>query len=174
VAVLRIVFGIMWGVDASLKWRAGFLHGGFTDEVSGAAEGQPGWLLPWFHFWVRVLATHPLFFAYLTAIAETAIAVVLLIGFARRLGYLGAIVFSLAVWAIPEGFGGPYSAKAVPTDIGTGIIYAVVFAALYGLETLAGGASWSVDTALERRIPWWHTVAQPGDPVGGRTEAPAR
>jgi len=173
VAVLRIVFGIMWGVDASLKWRAGFLHGGFTDEVSGAAEGQPGWLLPWFHLWVRVLATHPLFFAYLTAIAETAIAAVLLIGFARRVGYLAAIVFSLAVWAIPEGFGGPYSAKAVPTDIGTGIIYAVVFAALYGLETLASPSSWSVDSALERRIPWWHMVAEPGDPVGGRTEAPA-
>ncbi len=75
--------------------------------------------------------------------------------------------------AIPEGFGGPYSAKAVPTDIGTGIIYAVVVAALYGLETLADRASWSVDSALERRIPWWHTVAEPGDPVGGRTEAPA-
>jgi len=98
---------------------------------------------------------------------------VLLIGFARRLGYIGAIVFSLAVWAIPEGFGGPYSAKAVPTDVGTGIIYAVVFAALYGLETLAGPASWSVDTALEQRIPWWHTVAEPGDPAARRAEGPA-
>jgi hypothetical protein len=81
-------------------------------------------------------------------------------------------VFSLAVWAIPEGFGRAVLGKGVPTDIGTGIIYAVVFAALYGLETLAGRASWNVDTALERRIPWWHTIAQPGDPVGGRTEAP--
>jgi len=53
--------------------------------------------------------------------------------------------------AIPEGFGGPYTAGA--TDIGTGIIYAVVFAALYGLETAVSPSAWTVDGWLEGRFP---------------------
>jgi nitrite reductase (NO-forming) len=175
VAVLRIAFGLMWAVDAALKWRSSFTHGGFTDQISGAAAGQPGWLQPWFRFWSHVLSLHPVFFAYLTAVVETAIAVGLIIGFARRFGYAVAILFSLAVWAIPEGFGGPYTARAAPTDIGTGIIYAVVFAALYGLETLADHGSWAVDNRLERSVGWWHVVAEPGiDPSARDLRRPRR
>jgi nitrite reductase (NO-forming) len=159
VAILRIVFGIMWAIDASFKWRPAFINGGFKDQVSGAAEGQPGWLHPWFRFWTRLLSSHAHLFAYATALLESVIAAGLIIGFARRPGYIIAVMFSLAIWAIPEGFGGPYTAGAA--DIGTGIIYAVVFAALYGLETLSPGA-WALDRWLERRLPWWALIAEPG------------
>ena len=39
------------------------------------------------------------------------------------------VFFSLLVWSVGEAFGGPYAAGS--TDIGTAIIYAFVFAALY-------------------------------------------
>jgi nitrite reductase (NO-forming) len=49
------------------------------------------------------------------------------------------------VWTTAEGFGGPY--KAGSTDIGTAIIYVLVFAGLY----LAGaGRTLSVDAYLRR------------------------
>ena len=160
VAILRIAFGILWAIDASFKWRPAFANGGFKDEVSGAAQGQPGWLHPWFHFWIRLLASHARLFAYATALLESLIAAGLIVGFARRPGYIVAVLFSLGIWAIPEGFGGPYTAGA--TDIGTGIIYAVVFAALYGLETAVSPSAWTIDGWLERRFPWWESFAEPG------------
>ncbi len=160
VAILRIVFGILWAIDASFKWRPAFVNGGFKDEVAGAAQGQPGWLHPWFQFWIRLLASHGRLFAYATALLESLIAAGLIVGFARRPGYIVAVVFSLGIWAIPEGFGGPYTAGA--TDIGTGVIYAVVFAALYGLEMAVSPSAWTVDGWLGRRFPWWESFAQPG------------
>jgi len=89
------------------------------------------------------------------------IAVALLIGFARRAAYLGGALWSLAIWIIPEGFGGSFLAGA--TDIGTAIMYVFVVVALYSLETLpAATGAWSVDRLIERRIGWWRTLAEPG------------
>jgi uncharacterized membrane protein YphA (DoxX/SURF4 family) len=59
-------------------------------EVSGqrAALLAPGW----FHFWIRLQSSAPSLFATLTGVAETAQALVLLLGVARRVGYaLGAV-----------------------------------------------------------------------------------
>jgi nitrite reductase (NO-forming) len=107
--------------------------------------------------------------AYATALLESLIAAGLIVGFARRPGYIVAVLFSLGIWAIPEGFGGPYTAGA--TDIGTGIIYAVVFAALYGLETAVSPSAWTVDGLLELRFPWWGSFAEPGGQMNaGRRE----
>ena len=64
--------------------------------------------------------------------ATALIAVALIMGFARKLTYLSAIAFSLLIWATAEGFGGPYTAGA--SDIGTAIIYAVVFAGLLAIS----------------------------------------
>ena len=48
---LRIVFGVIWLVDAAFKWLPGFLITYQAGLVSGFAD-QPGWLRPWFRFWV--------------------------------------------------------------------------------------------------------------------------
>src|SRR5215470_2159258 len=138
--VLRIGFGIIWLIDAVLKWLPGF-RAGYMGAIMGQAQGQPGWLKPWFDFWINLQHPRVTFFAYLVAAAVIA-------GFARKLSYLAAIVFSLLIWGTAEGFGGPYTSGAA--DIGTAVIYAVVFAALLALSGYAGPARFSADYYLEK------------------------
>ena len=158
VAVLRIIFGVVWAIDASFKWSPSFTDG-FLDQIKSAGDGQPAWLDPWFHFWVQLLGSNAHLFAALTAITESLIAIALLLGIARQVTYLAAALFSLMIWSIAEGFGGPYSATS--TDIGTGIIYAVVFFSLYGLERMATPPKWALDNYISKKIPWWAVIANP-------------
>jgi thiosulfate dehydrogenase [quinone] large subunit len=144
VAVLRIIFGLMWAIDASFKWlpafRSGFLHG-------------------WFKMWTQLFAHNPTFFAMAVAVIETLIAIALIFGIGRRAAYLAAAIFSLLIWAIPGGFGGPYNVNS--TDIGVGVIYAIVFLSLYGLDRMAGQSKLSLDNYIIKRLPWWAVVANP-------------
>ena len=130
------------------------------DTIMGQADGQPGWSKPWFYFWTNIQHPYAVFFAYLVAVLETLIALALIIGFARKITYVAAIVFSVLIWATAEGFGGPYTSGS--SDIGTAIIYALVFAALLSFGYYQGTAPYSVDEWLERRISWWHRVAEVG------------
>jgi uncharacterized membrane protein YphA (DoxX/SURF4 family) len=154
---LRIGFGLVWAVDAGLKWLPGFRNS-FGQTLSGLAAGQPGWLKPWFNLWDGMGHTEALVLAYLVALTETYIAVAVISGFARKVTYITAAVYSLMIWAIPEAFGGPYTSGA--TDIGTGIIYTVVFIGLLILSANTGTDRHSVDFYLESRIPWWWRVAE--------------
>jgi uncharacterized membrane protein YphA (DoxX/SURF4 family) len=158
VALLRVVFGIIWAIDAVFKWRPSF-RSGLLDQIQGTAQGQPSWLHWWFNFWTHFLAHNPHLFAVLVATIESLIAIALLLGFARKATYLSAAIFSLLIWGVAEGFGGPYTNSS--TDIGAAVIYAVVFLALYGLERLAVPASWSVDNYLAKQVPWWAIIANP-------------
>ena len=167
---LRITFGVIWLIDAVLKWLPGF-RSGYMDTIMGQAAGQPGWLKPWFDFWINFQHPNAVFFAYLVAAIETLIAVALIAGFARKVTYLSAIAFSLLIWATAEGFGGPYTSGAA--DIGTAIIYAVVFAGLLALSAYAGPARYSVDYYLEQKISWWWKVAEVRRPATARKPAPA-
>ena len=110
----------------------------------------------------RGAAPHLTFFAYLIAVVETLIALALIAGFARKITYSAAIVFSLLIWATAEGFGGPYTSGA--SDVGTAIIYAVVFAALLALSYYAA-------VPLQRRL-----LHREEDQlvVEGRRDAPPR
>jgi nitrite reductase (NO-forming) len=103
------------------------------------------------------------FFAYTVAALETIIAVAVILGFARKVTYISAAAFSVLVWAVAEGFGGPYTTGSA--DIGTAIIYAVVFVGLLGLMAYAGPARYSVDYYLEQKISWWWKVAEIRRPV---------
>ena len=159
---LRVSFGIIWLIDAVLKWLPGF-RSGYMDTIMGKAQGQPGWLRPWFNFWINLQHPRVMFFAYLVAVVETLIAIALIAGFARKLTYLSAIGFSLLIWATAEGFGGPYTSGAA--DIGTAVIYAVVFAGLLALGAYAGTARYSADYYLEKKISWWWRLAEVRRPV---------
>src|SRR5450759_5377332 len=75
---LRISFGIIWLVDAVLKWLPGF-RSSYMGVIMGQADGQPGWLKPWFDFWINLQHPRVSSFAY------------------------------LVIWATAEGFGGPYT-----------------------------------------------------------------
>jgi nitrite reductase (NO-forming) len=157
--LLRVGFGVIWLIDAILKWLPGF-RSDYMSVIMGEADGQPGWTKPWFDFWTNLQHPAATFFAYLVAVAETLIALALIFGFARKLTYIAATVLSLLIWGTAEGFGGPYSTGA--SDIGTAIIYALVFAALLMFSYYQGPAPFSVDAWLERRISRWHWVAEVG------------
>jgi nitrite reductase (NO-forming) len=162
---LRIGFGVIWLIDAVLKWLPGFKDG-YMDTIMGIRDGQPSWLRWWFDFWINLQHPAITFFWALVATCETLIALALISGFARKVTYLAAIVFSLLIWSTAEGFGGPYTSGA--SDIGTAIIYAVVFAGLLALSYYAGPARYSADYYLEKKITWWWRVAElrrPGAPA---------
>jgi len=156
---LRIGFGSIWIIDAAFKWQSGFRQG-FMGMVMEQGQGQPGWLHGWFHFWINLQHPHSNHFAYATAVVETLIALALLFGFARKSLYIFGAIFSLTIWGTAEGFGGPYGATS--TDIGAAVMYAVVFAALLAFNYEAGPSRLSVDYLIEKRISWWHRIAEVG------------
>ncbi|MEM3873257.1 MAG: DoxX family membrane protein [Nitrososphaeria archaeon] len=153
----RIVFGIIWLVDASFKLQPSFAQG-FSGLISGSAAGQPAWLAGWFTFWSSVTSINPTLFAYSIAIIEFALAFSLIFGFMRKIGYISGFVFSLMIWSVPEGFGGPYGPSS--TDIGTGIVYALVFLMLMVINAIGGTSRYSIDGWLEKKFKWWHKFAE--------------
>lgn len=157
VALIRIIFGLIWAVDAWLKWQPGFAAG-FKDSIVEGAKHQAAFLKPWFDFWIHAASINPPLMASLTALLETLIAISLVFGLARRPMYIVGFVYSLLIWATAEGFGGPYTAGA--TDLGTAITYAVVFALLFLVDDLAGRSPLAIDSWIERRVPWWARVAR--------------
>ena len=154
---LRVSFGIIWLIDATLKWLPGFKDS-YMSTIMATRDGQPFWLRWWFDFWIRFQHPNAMPMAWLVAVLETLIALALIAGFARKITYISAIVFSLLIWATAEGFGGPYTSGA--SDIGTAIIYAIVFAALLALSYYAGPSRYSADYYLEQKISWWWRVAE--------------
>jgi len=113
--LLRIGFGVIWLIDAILKWLPGF-RSGYMDTLMGQAQGQPGWLKPWFDFWINLQHPQPTFIAYLVAVIETLIVLALVAGLARKLTYSAAIVFSLLIWGTPKGSAAPIQV-APPTSV---------------------------------------------------------
>src|SRR6266700_3293989 len=126
--ILRIVFGLIWAVDAWFKWQPDFIHN-FTSYLNGSLDGQPATVQAWINFWINIVKVDPHFFAYLVAIGETAVAIGLIFGLLSNLTNIVGILISVVIWATAEGFGGPYVAGS--TDIGAAIIYVLVFAGLF-------------------------------------------
>jgi uncharacterized membrane protein YphA (DoxX/SURF4 family) len=156
---LRVGFGIVWGVNAGLKWLPGF-RDNYLAVATGAAKGQPDWLDWWFRFWVDIQRPHPLVFAYTIAVIETLIALSLILGFVRKTLYIAGAVFSFFIWAVAEGFGGPYTLGS--TDIGSAIIYVIVFLALLVILAIQGRSRYSLDALIEERVGWWYKLAEIG------------
>jgi uncharacterized membrane protein YphA (DoxX/SURF4 family) len=169
--LFRIGFGLIWAIDAGFKWQSGFRQG-FMGMVMQEGQGQPGWLHGWFQFWINLQHPHSQFFAYATAVFETLIAVSLLLGFARKYLYIIGALFSLTIWGTAEGFGGPYGSTS--TDIGAAVMYTVVFLGLLALNYEGGPSRFSVDYLIERRVSWWHRIAEVGhkDHTGERLHRP--
>jgi uncharacterized membrane protein YphA (DoxX/SURF4 family) len=80
---LRVSFGVIWLIDAVLKWLPGF-RSDYMGTIMGQADGQPGWLKPWFTFWINLQHPNATFFAYLVAVIETLIALALIAGSPAR------------------------------------------------------------------------------------------
>ena len=154
--LLRIAFGIVWAIDAWLKWRPGSdFFGNFTGHVDMAYNGQPQAIQAWISGWMQVVhALTPAFTAHMVGITEVALAVGLICGVFSNLMYVVGIVLSLVIWTTAEGFGGPYDSSTV--DIGAAIIYVLVFT---GLFLSSAGLYLSVDRSLTPRLKRWGFLA---------------
>ena len=126
--ILRIVFGLVWAIDAWFKWQPDFI-GNFSDYLTGAVKDQPAAVKSWIDLWINVVNVDPHVFAHAVAIGETLVALGLIFGVLSNLTNLGGILLSVVIWSTAEGFGGPYTAGS--TDIGAAIIYALVFVGLF-------------------------------------------
>ncbi len=155
--LLRVLFGVIWGIDGALKFQPGLVDA-FPGMVSDAAQGQPAWLAGWFIFWQAQVNANPTLWVYGTGALELALAFTLIAGFMRKIAYLGGVALSLLIWAVPEGFGGPYGPGS--TDIGTGVVYAMVFLMLLVINATYGTSQWSLDSLIERWWPGWSRFSE--------------
>jgi uncharacterized membrane protein YphA (DoxX/SURF4 family) len=147
VGILRILFGLVYVVAATLKWQPEFQNA-FVAQVSAAKDGQPLPIQGWISFWTNLVSTNPLFFARIEAVTESAIALFLIFGLFSNLTFIVGILLSLVIWSVPEGFGGPYI-PGHSTDIGTALPYAILFAILL---CLSAGRYYGLDQWLTPRL----------------------
>lgn len=159
IGIVRIVFGLVWLIDAQFKWRPSFIND-LANYLMGAMPGQPAAVRAWIGFWMNVVKVNPELFAYFVAISETALAFALIFGVLSNMAYLGGALLAIIIWSTAEGFGGPYVAGS--TDIGAAIIYVFVFALLY----LTQAGLWlGLDARLSRYLGRWSFLAS-GRPGG--------
>lgn len=157
-ALARILFGLILMIDAALKWTTHFRNK-FLDHYDEGSEGKASFLHPWLNFWHRMFANDPTRWAWAIAVLETLLAVAVLVGFVRKLTYISGAVFTFILWATAEGFGGPYLGNNADVDVGSGLIYTVVFIMLLIL-TIDKPDKYSLDAVIERRVLWWHRLAE--------------
>ncbi len=148
---LRILFGGVWLVDGLLRFQAGASPQLSYWMVVMAGQGQPAWLSGWYAYWTGFIGGAPTFWWYGVGSIELVIAVCLIAGFLRKPVYLVGLCLSLFLWTVPEGFGGPYAPGS--TDMGAGILYAVVFLALLHLDSVSSPPRFALDTVIARRWP---------------------
>jgi uncharacterized membrane protein YphA (DoxX/SURF4 family) len=109
-------------------WQPDFINN-FTSYLTGAQDGQPAFVKGWINFWINIVKVDPHVFAHGVAVAETLIAVALIFGVVGNLTNIGGILLTVVIWTTAEGFGGPYAPGSA--DIGSAIIYALVFVGLF-------------------------------------------
>ena len=155
VACLRLLLGGILAMDATLQFLPGAPPQLAYLLVVVAGQNQPA-LSWWFSYWASVIAGDPGLWWYGTGVLMAFLATCLILGVARRLAYVVGFLFSVMLWAIPNGFGGPYAAPN--TDIGAGLLYAVLFLILLQVESVSGPARLTADATLERRWPRWRVI----------------
>ena len=145
--MVRVAFGLMWSVDATLKWAPAF-----TAHLEGyfSTDGQPGWVASYISWCSSVVSHDPRAWAYGLAVAETLVALSLLTGVGFRTVCLGGSMLSLVIWSTAEGFGGPYGPGS--TDVGTSIAYVLVFALLWWSDA---GSRWHLGLGRARGRAMW-------------------
>ena len=149
IAFTRITFGLVWAIDAYFKWQPAFVNN-FVSYLQETYDGQPALIQAWLNAWIKFVSINPHLFARIVALGETGIAIGLILGLFSNLAYAAGTLLSIVIWAVPEGFGGPYAPGA--TDVGTGTIYVFGF---LGLFLLSAGQYYGLDKILWDRLGDW-------------------
>lgn len=153
--LFRILFGFVWLAAGYFKFVPGFVSNFSVPN----GDGQPFWLQGWFNWWAGIVNPNPAPWVYLTGSFEILIGLALIFGFMRKLAYAGAGLLALFIWAVPEGFGGPYGG-GTNTDIGTGFVYSMLALSLLIINGAYGPSRWSLDYHIERFWPKWALIAE--------------
>lgn len=126
----RILFGLLWAFDAFWKWQPYFLQNALT-YMQQALPGEPSWIAAYISFFIVLIqAVGPVLFGYFAAIAESVIALFLLLGVGLRWLIPVGIAYSFGVWTTAEGWGAPYLAGSTANKgdvLGTTNIYIIAF-----------------------------------------------
>lgn len=168
--LLRLLLGIAWLVDGVLKFTSGFVND-FLASVQTSQSNAPSWLSGWFSFWAAQANSNAAAIVDTVGTLEILLGLALLLGFMRKIAYVGGVLLSLLIWAVPEGFGGPYQTGSGGTDVGTGVIYAVAFLGLILINATYGPSRFSLDALIERRVPGWARLAEFRAPIVGHRPA---
>lgn len=155
----RVILGLVWLVNGILKFTSDYVSS-FLSDVQTSQANAPSWLSGWYSFWASQATSNASLIVYTVGALELLLGLALVFGFMRKITYAAGAILSLLIWAVPEGFGGPYANGAGGTDVGTGMVYAIAFLGLIVVTSLAGPSRWSVDYFLERRFPSWRKVAE--------------
>src|SRR5262249_60171371 len=114
---VRLISGVTLGIAACLKWLPAFRNT-YISQLKSVADGQPSWLHGWFDFWISLQSAAPTVFATLTGIAETGLALSLLLGAARRLRYTCGAAYMLLLCAVCERLCASYASGSTEADAG--------------------------------------------------------
>ena len=156
-AVVRILFGVLWAADASLKWQAGFIHGQtLHSELGKVSQVNTPVIHQWLALTHMVGMANPPVFAMGIAIIETLAALALIFGVLSNAAFIGTAMLSFGIWSGAEAFHLPF--KSGMTDFGPSVGY--IFASL-ALFFAAAGSTWSVDSWLRPRIGRFGWLAAP-------------
>jgi uncharacterized membrane protein YphA (DoxX/SURF4 family) len=157
-AVVRILFGVLWAIDAVFKWLPGWIHGQTLGHELDESKVPTPVLHNWVAMWHGAASMNPGAFAVFTAIVESLIAVALILGILSNLTFIVTAVWSLGIWTSAEHMHLPFTAGM--TDLGPSIGY--VFAAL-ALFFAGAGATWSVDAVIRPHLGGLAPLAGSGD-----------
>lgn len=146
-AIVRILFGALWGIDAALKWMPGFVQGQtLADELGKASSVTTPGEHQWLQLWSSVGLADPSLFAHAIAVVETVVAVLVIAGLFTRTALIAATLLALGIWTGAEGMHMPWFSPG-QTDLGPSVGY--VFAGL-GLLFAGSARVWSVDALLRQ------------------------
>ncbi len=153
--IFRISFGLVWVIDGAMKF---FMQpSDVVNLVTNAGSEQPGWLSGWFSFWISTVTNASSSFLYGVGLLELTLGIALILGLLRKPAYFAGILLSLMIWAVDEGFGGPYAPGS--TDIGAAIMYVFVFVALVILERSENYDKYSLDGRIASKWNAWRIIS---------------
>lgn len=160
---VEVLFGLIFVFDAYAKIGPGnaFINN-FSALVARLAVTAPSWSQPWYHLWIGLAVAHPAACVYTIIILEFALGFALILGFMRKIAYLGGVVYSMFLWTVPEGFGFSYLGGPTQTNIGVGIVYAIAFLLLVALDAAHRDNYYTLDLWIENRMKWWRKLAEFG------------